>query len=146
MSHISHSTALALKEAGLPQPLPAPGQLWYLPSLGIPIGGFLPHIINGLQGDGAYVSCIGKVLFGEEYVGLFLKEWPDDATFAPGIDDLLPILGDSATVIFRKDYSGQVFECNIDEGDGIMEMLAHHEFSAVEAVALAVLDRLRAGA
>lgn len=143
MNHTSYATALALKDAWLPQPPPAIGQSWYLPSLGIPIGGFLPHIINGVEGKGAYVSCIGKAVFGEEYVGLFLKEWPDDAIFAPGIDDLLPLLGDGAFVVFRKDDSGQIFECNLNYGDGFMEMIAHHEFSAVEAAALAVLDRLK---
>ncbi len=29
MSHVSYQTALALKEYGLPQPLPQPSQFWY---------------------------------------------------------------------------------------------------------------------
>jgi len=29
MSHVTHTTALALKAAGLPQPKPAPDQVWY---------------------------------------------------------------------------------------------------------------------
>lgn len=29
MQHVSHQTAIALRDAGFPQPEPAPGQYWY---------------------------------------------------------------------------------------------------------------------
>lgn len=76
---ISHKTALALKEAGFPQPEFGPGQFWYDEDGGVFVVGL--NVSNGLRSL-VHISWI------------YRPESKDAVTFAPSVTDLLRELPD----------------------------------------------------
>lgn len=111
MSQVSFATAKALKEAGLPQPMVDPLQIWYFDTGNV-----------SLQYLDFPELAVKKLLY-----------------FAPDVDYILPLIGNNALVKFRKDETGQIWECNIDEGDGRERLLGYHETNPAEAAAMAWL-------
>lgn len=127
MSNVKCATAWALKHAGLPQPEPAFGQIWYTGQRETKI------VICGpvdFQGDYPNVP--------DHHVAIYSGE-KEDWAFAPTVSDIIPLIGNNALIKFRKDETGQIFECNIEEGDGIERLLGYHETNPAEAAAMAWL-------
>lgn len=130
MSHCTHQTSLALKAAGLPQPDPKPGQFWY----GKRTAGFEAE-------PGSLCVLIGTDTGNLEFVPIDNQKNENNKffVFAPTIDYLLPLIGNDAIIKFRKDETGQIFECNIQGDDGWERMLGYHETNPAEAAAMAWL-------
>jgi len=100
MSHATHATALALKAAGLPQPQPAPGQMWYLPKLGAFPGGEVPlNCVIYISEDKTfsppanrvYFASVGAYVFRNTDVGqsLSVDNFLANAIFAPDADYII---------------------------------------------------------
>lgn len=126
MSQISFTIAKALKESDFPQPDPYSRQEWYS------VSGNSFTILGFSQGSLAYV------LIGQKTISVYSSEIKA-GYFAPGIEHIIPLIGDNALIKFRKDETGQIFECNIDEGDGGERLLGYHETNPAEAAAMAWL-------
>ncbi len=135
MSQLSFATAKALKDAGFPRPKAEPGQMWYI------------KVCEGATaGHSALCICVldsrrnltfvnfNPIQDAPTYLPLY-----DDRIFAPNPDYILPLIGDNALIKFRKDETSQIFECNIDEGDGREMLLGYHETNPAEAAAMAWL-------
>lgn len=83
MQHVSHQTAIALRDAGFPQPEPAPGQVWYNHFGEFWITGSDPNNILPLFSISAGVTW-----------GLSAKTIQTTLIFAPAAPDILRELGD----------------------------------------------------
>jgi hypothetical protein len=97
MSHCTHQTSLALKEAGLPKPYLSvgKGQCWYLPKLGsFPGGEYPPYIINYVLGEKVFFSSIGGMVDEKKHVGHMLPahKFLANAVFAPSLEYIVPLL------------------------------------------------------
>lgn len=130
MSHCNQTRAILLKKVGFPQQTPEPGQKWLYP-----IDGCMTIVEIGLW----YTPKLLRI-FNEDGCGEYEPEQIiAHGVFVPTISDILPLIGNNALIKFRKDETGQIFECNIDEGDGRERLLGYHETSASEAAAMAWL-------
>jgi hypothetical protein len=95
MSNVSCQTAIALKNAGLPQPTPEPGMMWYLPKLGsFPGGEYPPYIINYVLGEKVFFSSIGGMVDEKKHVGHMLpaQTFLANAFFTPALEYIVSLL------------------------------------------------------
>ena len=75
MSVVSYQTAIALKEAGLPQPTPQPGQWWWR--------GETCYMVCALNHDiEVILSAIGRYSMAYRSLG----KWSNFSTFAPNLE------------------------------------------------------------
>ena len=130
MSHCILATAGRLTAFGFPQPKPEPGQKWYYP-----IDGQRTLIETGSWHGSKLIRLFNENGCGEYEPDRVAKY----GLFLPTISDIIPLIGNNALIKFRKDETGQIWECNIDEGDGMERLLGYHETNPAEAAAMAWL-------
>lgn len=85
MNHVTFETALKLKEAGFPQPMPEYGQSWYH------IGVDRPFMV--IRVDGVIMAMGDAASLSEKYPLLRTDVLPSKYAFAPTAIDILAELG-----------------------------------------------------
>jgi hypothetical protein len=119
-NHVSHKTAVALRDAGFPQPAPAFGQVWYF-------GGDRKVVVTkASSGQPAEVHYCD----GDTHGVSTLKAWigAGHLAYAPTPSDLLPLLDASlyfsSKGVFVHLGSGRGYLANIPSSLSLVESMA----------------------
>jgi len=117
MNILSFQTAVRLKEAGFPQPTPAPGQFWYAkkPSGGtdlfLMVEGNAGRVFGVLQGKHDPFDC-------REISSNLYSNWRQWLIFAPTATDILEQLGNRYVMWFDESPKVQKW-CVARAGDSV---------------------------
>lgn len=128
MSNTTYQTSLLLKEAGLPQPEPAPGQLWYKT---IFEGGTAQHIAPCILLDFGGQIVMQAIMPRWDYPGN--SGFDKNAVFAPDLDYITQFLPEG----FMLDIWDGRHSCKVETDETTIRIQAD---SFAEAAALAYLE------
>lgn len=124
MSHVKYETATRLKDAGFPQPKPAPGQLWYKT---IFEGGTAQHIAPCVLLDFGGQIVMQAIAPRWDYPGN--SGFDKKAVFAPDAADILKLLPSDNRASFMHDafwveWDGGILHQTALYGSDLAEVLA----------------------